>query len=844
MKYLWIITLFIITVSIASSIPVYTQTYRLKAFVSTDAPIYLPGQNLTVEVFIYPLVSMEKTATIKLYFTDLPNAPTIPEIHLTIPSINDKKFLQVSSQPVAMPDVNDGTYHLKMEIWVEGSKIVEDTVDFWIRHGPPSGVEPIILFVWHNHQAPNYYPDGEFFSRWHIDHFFNDHLQPYFSLDQVYNESIYSDMGTYYLHYYLLTKYPHVKANLHFSPSLIYQLYLNATHGFYIFDVKTSTFRKVNPGSPLANVIWDFFKGLKKLQEEGRVYVMTSVFAHTIMGYYIDRYDVDKLLRYDMELGINWTRKTITDTDAFWTPEMAWSDKLIPLYIGDGIKYTVLDGTHHFPGSSGDKGTIFEPYIVKDSEGRELIVFFRDQVVSDRDIGFTNQDWDDPRNADRDARQLYYNIYNIHSFKNYQYPPIEVIAADGENWMLFAPSTANGALFLDRLYRYMDKLTVEGVMRSGTFKDAVQAHPPQRVLNSIPSTSWLGGWGKWTTERGEEHRTAWSKMDEAMAKYKAYLYYRGINTYDSFIETVNSVQYFNNSVIDLIHAMDSDFWWAEFFSMTYIDRWLEAFNNEMKYLFNIKVVTRTEPENLVAGKLNKLYITLYNNNNYVLRNIVIKAVIKNVNSTQKRFNIEPGSSKEIVLLFKPSKGGKYRLSIRIYNPNTVINGEIYYLYSKEYWLNIYNPVDLMVKVVVHGPGGVLAGIKPAPPGEYTFTVGIATSDNKPVEYEVPVKIILTIKGENITKETSIPVGEDSVVEIIRYELPVGQYRYTVTVESPYDIELDNNVFYGQVIVTSQSTESVQGGGEGPGLTDILLYTAIGVWIIVIILVLFRIIKKK
>ena len=148
-------------------------------------------------------------------------------------------------------------------------KIVEDTVDFWIRHGPPSGVKPMVLFVWHNHQAPNYYPDGTYFSRWHIEHFFHDRLTPYYSLDMVYNKSIYPDMGTYYLHYYLLTKYPHVKVNLHFSPSLLYQLYWIATNGFKIYDPEIGRYRSVSPNSSLAQVIWDFFKGLKKLHEEG-----------------------------------------------------------------------------------------------------------------------------------------------------------------------------------------------------------------------------------------------------------------------------------------------------------------------------------------------------------------------------------------------------------------------------------------------------------------------------------------------------------------------------------------------------------------------------------------------
>jgi len=834
------IVLFLSIMFISTPLTIDTQTTSLYAFISTDSPIYLPGQQMVAEIFIYPQENSPIQATIKLYFLDLPNAPSIPDIQVTIPPVSEKRFLLVRSHTITLPqNIGDGTYNLKMEIWVNGVKVIEDTVDFWIRGGPPSGIKPMILFVWHNHQGPNYHPDGGFFANWHIVHFFQDNLQPYFSLDEVYGEPIFPDMGTYYLHYYLLTKYPNIKVNLHYSPSLIYQLELAYEKGFTIYDPSIQKTKNIKPGDPLTNVIHGFFQGLHNLHEEGRVYIMTSVFAHTIMGYYIDRYGIDKLLKYDIELGINTTRELIVDTDAIWTPEMAWSDKLIPIYLDLGLKYTVLDGTHHFPGAQGDKSSIFEPYIIRDQMGRELIVFFRDQRISDGFIGFTNQDWDDPRQADRDARSLYYEIYNTHSFKNYQYQPIHVIAADGENWILFAPSTGNGALFLDRIYRYLDKLTLQGIMESGTFEDAVRVHPPQRILTSIPSTSWLGGWGKWTTERGEEHRIVWDEMSQAIAKYKGYLYYKDITSYEGFRLEIKRNTWFNQTVYDLIHAMDSDFWWAEFFSRTYIEEWLREFDKDFNNIFKIKLSITLEPENPVNEVINKAYVSIINENNYIMRDTKISVKVSNINSTLVEVSIEPGSRHTLTVFFRPRSVDKITLFINIYNPGSIVAGKLYYLYSREYRYNVYQPVDLEVSVFVKAPDGSRAGLSPTPPGEYVFTITALTSNKQPVEYDVPITIILYIAGKEIVKNATIYKGEHSTTQIIKIDLSEGTYIYNVTIRSSYDPELENNIFKGRVTVSQKTSQT-----KGFDLVTIALYVTITLWIIALILIVIKFVKKK
>jgi len=837
-KYYLLFT--IIALMLASHFPIQVlsqaQSSIVYAFVSTDSPIYVRGQELVAEVFVFPQLDVEKTATIKLYFTNLP--ATIPEMTVTIPPKSRAAFVVFNSTPVKIPDVPDGTYYLKMEVWIDGVKAAEDTVEFWVRGGPPSGVKPLVLFVWHNHQAPNYWPDGTYFANWHIEHMFQDGLRPYYSLDQAYGEPVYPDMGTYYLHYYLLTKYPHVKVNLHYSPSLIYQLYNASMYGFRMFDQRVENYRFISPNDKLAQVIRDFFNGLAELAREGRVYLMTSCFAHTIMGYYIDRYNIPELIRYDIELGAEWTRRVFgVSTDAIWTPEMAFSMKLVPIYSSLGLRITVLDSTYHFPGASGDKGTIYEPYIVRDRDGNSIIVFFRDQGISDANIGFTNNDWTNPRQADRDARALYYAIYDRHAFKSYRYQPVTVIAADGENWILFAPSKANGALFLDRVYRYMESLTLRNIMESGTFRDALQKSPPQRVLNYIPSTSWLGGWGKWTTERGEEHRVVWQAMDRAMALYKGYLYWSGVRSYSDFEERVAKIPEFNQSIIALIHAMDSDFWWAEFFSKTYIDRWLEAFETSLRKLLNINLEVSVEPKPMLAGVENRVYVTLINDNDYPLTDTRIYVAAGDASKTESA-TIPPKSRYTVVLSTKPKKTGTLSVVIRVYNPGTVVAGQTFYLVEQSRSFTVYKAPDITARVVVTAPNGALAGLQPTPPGEYAFTITVYNSDKTPAGFAIPVNFTLQIAGRTIVESLEIPSDSYYATKIVKVYLDEGVYTYNLTITTSYDADPGNNNVAGTITVSATS------GSEGGGLITILLYVAIAAWAALAVVALAKLLVKR
>ncbi len=820
-RILYITIILALTLSLATTISNLAAqgSYNVYAFVTTDAPIYIPGNQITVQAYVFPSAHESVPATIKFYFTDLPNPPQMSEKTVTIPSVDDQAMYIVESDPATLPEVSDGFYHVKMEVWIGGQLAAQDTVEFKVVHGPPTPDEPMILFVWHNHQAPNYLPDGRFLSYWHIGHFFNDGLGAYYKMIDY----GYPDMGTYYLHYYLLKKYPNVKANEHYSPSLLYQLYLAQAKGFRLYDPTIGRPRTFGPDSTLAQAIRDFFEGLGQLHKENKAYVMTSVFAHTIQGYIIERYKVSYMLRYDLELGKEWTARLVTDTDAMWTPEMAWSDLLREIYADEGIKYTVLDGTHHFPSAKGDKGTIYEPYIIKDLRGRKIIVLFRDQEISDGYIGFTNNDWGNPRQADRDARALYYKIYDKLAFTNY-YRPIVTIAADGENWILFAPSAANGALFLDRIYAYMDKLTTQGIMMSGTFKDAVQYHPPSRVLDTITWTSWLGGWYKWTTQGGEQHAEAWSLLDHAMGKYLALKYYLGIDSYDRFMNMINTDEKFNESVIDLIHAIDSDYWWWEFFSMYFISEWLDEFDNDVSNLLNYSVEVSITPKPPIIGSVNKISVKITNNNNYAMPATYIKIIAVGLNQTQQQISLDPGETETIYLPVEITERKDIVIRVQMWNPGTIIDslftGEHTYLFhDEEYTIAIggeapsITAVDLAVSVSITDIYGNYADIAPTAPGDHTFTIIISTANGQPTPEELPIRLLIYINGKTaIDEEVKMPKGVNRITVEKAFNFDVGTYTYKVEVQYEGDPDTSNNVVSGTINVKESAIPSPGGGG--------------------------------
>ncbi|MEM3258383.1 MAG: hypothetical protein QW768_04845, partial [Thermoproteota archaeon] len=278
----------------------------------------------------------------------------------------------------------------------------------------------LLLIVWHEHQAPNVLPDGKYFGEWAFYHTFSSELSPTF------------DGGPYMYHAYELIKHKGIKVVEHLSPSLLFQWNSSLVSGY---TLENGTYVPPN-SSKLEKVRWTL-NTFKLLAKEGRVEVPTSVFAHTITGFLLDKYNMSDVVNNELKIGKNITEKIINvvPTGA-WTPEMAFSMKNINIYNSNNIYYTFLDSRYHFLEAKGNKSSIYEPYILRDENGKQIIVFFRDQEISDQ-IGFQNN-FLSKEDADSFARDLVIEILekawlNNETYKSYR---VLTIALDGENWMI------------------------------------------------------------------------------------------------------------------------------------------------------------------------------------------------------------------------------------------------------------------------------------------------------------------------------------------------------------------------------------------------------------------------
>lgn len=402
----------------------------------------------------------------------------------------------------------------------------------------------LLLIVWHEHQAPNVLPNGKYFGEWAFYHTFSNELSPTFN------------GGPYMYHAYELIKHRRIKVVEHLSPSLLYQWNSSLANGY---TLENGTYVPPN-SSNLEKVKWtlDTFKLLVK---EGRVEVLTSVFAHTIVGYLLDNYNMSDIVNDEIKIGKNITENVIgTVPTGIWTPEMAFSMKAINIYNSNNLYYTFLDSKYHFLGAKGNKSSVYEPYILRDENGKQIVVFFRDQEVSDQ-IGFQNN-FLNKEDANSFARDLVIKILerawlNNETYKSYR---VFTIALDGENWMIFSKTPSNAALFLDYFYSYLEMAQNDGALMTCTAKEALRFIKPTKVLYYVPTNSWLGSFDKWTTEKTQTSQ--WKQVELLYKKLEAYKQLYG--------EDEN----FKRAMFAFYNALDSDYWWAEFYSPQVISSWL------------------------------------------------------------------------------------------------------------------------------------------------------------------------------------------------------------------------------------------------------------------------------
>ncbi len=399
----------------------------------------------------------------------------------------------------------------------------------------PLDSPPEIAIVFHDHQAPNYSPDGALREPWAYSHVWDDEFQPYY------------EGGAYLVQARLLKKWG-LPWNANLSPSLLAQ-WLNLLERGAAVNLD-GTYLCVEPESPKARRVQEALQAFRELAGRG-LDVLTSFYSHPIAGYIAEVYGWLDLLREELRLGKEITSRALSvEPGGVWLPEMSFSMKLVPLLLEQGIRYTVLDALHHFAGAVGDKGGIYEPY-----ELQGLTLFFRHTGLSDL-WSFKYSSVSTVEQAEAAAVDFALRLI-LEAYVNRARPL--TVALDGENWMILPKPKPAAAVFFDRLLGQLRQAVDRRIIKLVKLSEAAEGAEP-RKLTSVPAKSWMGGYEKWTSERRSEQERIWSNVVEAYEAYKA---------------LESSVGAGAEDLMALMHVVNSDHIWAEFADESFSREWLD-----------------------------------------------------------------------------------------------------------------------------------------------------------------------------------------------------------------------------------------------------------------------------
>ncbi len=609
----------------------------IEVYVEPDSPIYFPGDKAVAKILFENLKDSNVTLGYRvsiLFYSD----------HVGEVLFEEEKSLQImpgGRQEIiveaSVPGNRIGKIVFIIEAYWNSMKIV-DSVESLVVWKPeyPIGVS----IVWHHHQAPNYLPNGQYHADWAFRWVWYDLFKPYYK------------GGPYYVHASIQNKYPSLRITQHLSPSLLKQ-WSNAVEDGY----RLVSGEYYPPGSREVEMVKETLELYRKLLSKNRIEVLTSVYAHTILGYLVSKYDMVDVVLDELELGKEVTRKIMgVEATGAWTPEMAWDQRLAELYRSHGIDYTVLCGKNHFPGSRGSKKDIYQPYLTTSN----LAVFFRDQAISDT-IGFGNI-FPDEKTAYRKAANIVVEIAQRGLTR--RKPSHITIALDGENWMIFSKTPHNTALFLDKFYHYLSILESKGLLKTVFLSQALDEIGVQGSLEYIPTTSWLGSFHKWHGER-REHDWYWRRT---------YRGYRLIRVYEHMIEKRD--QYSGRARWALYHALDSDYWWAEFWNQKVIEEWLHVLEETLTEAFS-KIVIYPKPTSTICelGVESCINIVVENHLEKTVRLTLVLAKTY-AYTTPVTVKANPGKT-EHKLCFTPRTWGKMKIPVLALAQNYVVAATLF-----------------------------------------------------------------------------------------------------------------------------------------------------------------------
>ena len=487
-----------------------------------------------------------------------------------------------------------------------------------------------VSFVWHHHQAPQFYPDGTYKDPWPFLHVYRGDFH-------------FFEGGPYKVHLDIHVKRPGYRDTDHLSPSLLEQ-WERALREGYVYKGE-----HVKPGDPRVESVREVLEGYRRMVAEDRVEPLGSVYAHTIQGFLLRKsrergmeHFMKRLLEWELGLGIRTVERVLgKKPHGVWTPEMFWDMELINIYSKVGVRYTVLC-QQHFDRAGGEKETIYEPYNVEDVlTGRSVVVFFRDIRLSDW-LSF-EVNFPDEHAADLSARRFVIELVKRRSVKP---GGIVVIALDGENWMIIPQYKKYAPYFLYRIVTFIER---SGIIKFTTLSSYLSSNPPERTLYFVPYGSWIGLSDKqWTGGPKDE---TWSYVFEKL-KWVEGLYDLLEEEAEKLLADEESPLYkaFKAAAISL----DSDFYWygEEERERDFVKKWADEAQRIAR-----TVISQVKVE-VVEEREDHIILRLSNGTGYRVK---LRLTVSDENySSSHVVRLEPGSERE-VSLYVPEKGSEAKV---------------------------------------------------------------------------------------------------------------------------------------------------------------------------------------
>ena len=251
----------------------------------------------------------------------------------------------------------------------------------------------------------------------------------------------------------------------------------------------------------------------KQMQDDGQVEIITTPYAHPILPLL---YDTNLALvgnpnaelpserfSYPNDAITHLEKSVDVYTDHFgqpplglWPGEGAVAEEVVPLVADAGYKWMATGenvlaaslGIGSFSRNSEDTvqeaDQLYRPYYVQGDWGEQVMMIFRDLVLSDK-VGFTYSQTPGEQAA-QDFIDRLENIRGQLEEEGAQGPNLVSVILDGENAWEYYPN--DGKAFLHALYQ---KLSESETIKTVTPSEYMEMFPEQRPLESLFPGAWF-----------------------------------------------------------------------------------------------------------------------------------------------------------------------------------------------------------------------------------------------------------------------------------------------------------------------------------------------------------------